>query len=291
MSDLSDSDNSRLASHYYDRIAKVIHYVQQEAPRQPALDEMAAHIGMSSYHFQRLFSQWVGISPKRFMQFISKERAKQALKESNSILEATQSSGISSVGRMHDLLVSCEAMSPGEIKKMAVGLTIVYGYADSPFGHLLLAWTERGICFLMFGADHTVLKDELVSAWPEAELKLDANEAKTRSAEIFEHVGKPKHLHLLLRGTNFQIKVWEALLNVKEGDLVSYSQLARLCHSPKAARAVGSAVAKNKIGFLIPCHRVIKESGEFGQYRWGVERKTAMIAWETARQQVSSKAE
>ncbi len=268
----------------YQRMARAIRFLQAQAHRQPSLGEVAAEVGLSEYHFQRLFSRWAGVSPKRFMQFLTKERAKKALLRSRSLLDAALDVGLSGPGRLHDLMISCEAMTPGEIKAQAAGLTIGYGSAATPFGMALIGWTTRGVCHFAFydGADEIPVT-HLAAAWPEARLQRDDQAARRLAAEIFPDPPQAGALHLVLRGTNFQLKVWEALLRVESGALLSYRQLATLAGSPKASRAVGSALAANQIGYLIPCHRVIRETGEIGNYRWGSERKMAMQAWEAAR--------
>ncbi|EAR62390.1 methylated-DNA--[protein]-cysteine S-methyltransferase [Neptuniibacter caesariensis] len=278
------SDNGLYTqSRHYQQIAAAIRFISENQTEGLSLEQIAESVGLSVYHFQRLFAQWVGISPKRFIQFLGKERAKQALLTTSSVLDAAEEAGVSGVGRMHDLLVTCEAMSPGEIKRQGEGLYISYGLAFSPFGQVLIAWTDRGVCYLMFGDVFDSLFCGLRQEWPNAVFCRKDLEASGLAEKIFTPADKPLPLHLLLKGTNFQIKVWEALLKVREADLVSYSQLARLCESPKAARAVGSAVGKNKIAYLIPCHRVVRETGEIGQYRWGSDRKAAMLGWEAAR--------
>ena len=236
---------------------------------------------LSEQRLQRIFAAWAGISPKRFLQYLTKEHARQALKHSSDILSVALESGLSGPGRLHDLMVTCEAMTPGEIKRLGQGVSIGHGIAATPFGDALLGWTSRGVCYLAFcDGDGTVHQRELCSQWPEAIFIRDDTAAIRLAHRIFASEPKPGELHLVLRGTNFQVKVWEALLNIRPSQLVSYSQLASMVDSPRAQRAVGSAVAANTIGFLIPCHRVIRESGESGRYRWGGNRKIAIQAWE-----------
>ncbi len=270
----------------YQRIAKAIRFLREHAHRHPSLAEVAAELGLSEYHFQRQFSRWAGVSPKRFMQFLTKERAKEALLRSRSLLDTTLDVGLSSPGRLHDLMISCEAMTPGQIKALAAGMKIRFGSAVTPFGMALIGWTSRGVCHLAFyDESSSALEKELALAWPEAKLLRDDHGAAQLVAKIFSAQSHANSVHLVLRGTNFQIKVWEALLRVGSGELLSYSQLANLAGSPRASRAVGSALAANRIGYLIPCHRVIRESGDVGQYRWGSERKVAMQAWEAVKLQ------
>lgn len=279
-----------MASSDYARIAAAIQFIASNRTTQPDLKAVADSLHLSEYHFQRLFSQWAGVSPKRFMQFLTKEHAKTLLAHSKSVLETSLEVGLSGTSRLHDLMVTCEAMTPGEIKAQGKGLIIHYGKIDTPFGDALIAWTQRGICHFDF---YNVLDPQpeeqyLFSQWKQAKFIPDELGATQLRQQIFattQSVSKP--LHLLLRGTNFQLKVWEALLKVKPGSLVSYSHLAKLAGSPKAARAVGTALANNTIGFLIPCHRVIRETGEIGNYRWGEERKTLMQAWEASKNDTS----
>jgi len=289
--------NSSYQNSSYQSIEKAIRYLAQEHDTAPSLSETAKLIGLSDSHFQRLFSEWAGVSPKKFLQYLGKERAKAALRTSKSVLETSLDLGLSGPGRLHDLMVSCEAMTPGEIKAKAANLNIGYGVATSPFGAAFIAWTPRGICHFSFidSADQNKIQDtlsELQLAWSGAHFSHQEAEAKSYSERVFSSLMpspqasslqvKPRPLHLILRGTNFQLKVWEALLSVKSGQLVSYSQLASLSGSPKASRAVGSALAKNTIAYLIPCHRVIRETGEIGQFRWGSQRKELMQAWEAS---------
>lgn len=272
----------------YQRVAHAIRYLRAQAQRQPSLGEVAAEVGLSEYHFQRLFSRWAGVSPKRFLQYLTKERARQALRDSRSLLDASYEAGLSGPGRLHDLMVSCEAMTPGQIKTLGAGLEIGYGWSQSPFGVVLIGWTPHGVCHLAF---HDRLDSRfeavLATAWPEARLRRDQAEAGRLAARIFASRPQPGTLHLVLRGTNFQLKVWEALLQVGPGELISYSRLAALAGSPGASRAVGTALAANRIGYLIPCHRVIRETGEPGQYHWDSERKLAIQGWEAARREAA----
>ena len=268
----------------YTVVAHAIEYIRANARRQPSLAEIAASVNLSEYHLQRIFTEWAGISPKRFLQYLTKEHAKQALQESTDILTISMEAGLSGPGRLHDLMISCEAMTPGEIKEKGHGVTVIYGIAKTPFGPAMIGWTPRGICYLAFCDDDGNEKEQVLSLqWSAATLVRDDAEARNLSGRIFPSTPKPGKLHLLLRGTNFQIKVWEALLNIGSSRLASYSTIARLAGVPKSQRAVGSAFASNNIGFLIPCHRVIQESGNAGIYRWGSNRKIAMQAWEAAR--------
>jgi AraC family transcriptional regulator of adaptative response/methylated-DNA-[protein]-cysteine methyltransferase len=262
-------------------VARAIEYIRANARTQPTLEEVAAAVHLSPFHLQRLFSNWAGISPKRFLQYLTKEHARQALAGAADTLTAAVDSGLSSTSRLHDLMISCEALSPGEIKSGGRGIEIGYGFSPSPFGEALIAWTGRGICHLAFcSTEAPAMIAELQSLWPAATTIRDDDKARALVATIFPAAPTRGTLHLLLRGTNFQIKVWEALIRVEPGQLVSYGQLARRSAAPKAQRAVGSALAANSIAYLIPCHRVIRESGEVGNYRWGAGRKLAMLGWE-----------
>jgi len=270
-------------SRHFATVARAIAYLRRTAPQQPTLEELAAAVHLSPYHLQRLFSEWAGISPKRFLQYLTKEHARRLLAESADVLTVAGEVGLSSGSRLHDLMVSCEALTPGEIKAGGAGLTIGHGLAPSPFGTALVAWSPRGICHLAFcSGDEAARLEELSGLWPRAALRRDDAAAGELLQRIFPVSAPAKPLRLLLRGTNFQIKVWEALLRCPPGRLLSYGELARAAGVPKAARAVGSALAANTIGFLIPCHRVIRESGEASHYRWDSERKMAMLGWEAA---------
>jgi AraC family transcriptional regulator of adaptative response/methylated-DNA-[protein]-cysteine methyltransferase len=269
----------------YQRIERAIHYLALRRQEQPRLEQVAAHVGLSAFHFQRLFRRWAGISPKRFLQYLTAERARELLLSSRSVLDATFETGLSGAGRLHDLMVAMHAATPGEIKAHGAGLTIDYGVHPSPFGDCLLAVTERGICGVEFleplsrGAALARLK----AAWPVATLRERPQATTGVAARLFSAQVKTKTpLPLFVRGSNFQIKVWEALIRVPSGNVVCYEDLARLAGKPDATRAVASAVAQNAVAFLIPCHRVIRKTGAFGEYRWGATRKRALLMWEAA---------
>lgn len=271
------------ASRHYARVAKAIAFIRAHARAQPTLDEVAAAVHLSPQHLQRVFAEWAGISPKRFLQFLTKEYARDRLAAADTLTVA-EAAGLSSTSRLHDLMVSCEAMTPGEIRAAGRGIDIGYGFAPTPFGDALVAWTPRGVCHFAFGATADArLLDTLRARWPAATLVPDPAQAAVLMQTIFPRTPAQGRIHLVLRGTNFQIKVWEALLRIEPGQVLSYSQLARQAGKPRAARAVGSALAANTIGFLIPCHRVLREGGDIGEYRWGGERKAAMVAWEASR--------
>jgi len=276
----------------FQRIERSITFLQSNYMRQPELREVACNVHLSEYHFQRLFTRWAGISPKRFLQYLTVEHAKRALKESRSLLDATMDTGLSSPGRLHDLFVTIEAMTPGEFKHDGEGLTIEYGIHPTPFGECLLGATNRGICALFFvqGNNRKEVKEELRLRWPNAGLVEAPKATRLLIDRIFagHSVANRAPLPLVLTGTNFQIKVWEALLQIPPGHVLSYEDVAARIGQPKASRAVGNAVAKNPISYIIPCHRVIQSVGVTGNYRWGPARKKAMLGWEFARSSVKS---
>lgn len=277
----------------YTRIAAAIQFLEDNYQTQPDLASVAAHVGLSEYHFQRLFRRWAGISPKRFLQFLTAEHARQLLHDAHSTLDTSYAVGLSGPGRLHDLLVNVYALTPGEIKALGDSLTIRYGFHTSPFGDCLLATTPRGVCGLAFvepGARATAVAG-LQHTWPEATLVADQRAVDPVARQIFGSAtpdGQP--LTLVLRGTNFQIRVWEALLRIPAGSVASYQDVAQWMGAPAAARAVGTAVGRNHIAYLIPCHRVIRQSGAFGSYRWGSTRKKAMLGWEAARREAPAAA-
>jgi len=271
----------------YRRIEKAIEFLAENYHQQPSLDEIARSVNLSEFHFQRLFRRWAGISPKRLVQFLTLEHAKQALEESRSVLDAAYDAGLSSPSRLHDLFVTAEAMTPGEFKAKGAGLEISYGFHPSPFGECLLAVTERGICGLGFvgeGGREQALED-FKRRWPEAQFQENPEKTQGYIDAVFNAKKRngARTVKLLLMGTNFQIKVWEALLRIPLGSVVCYEDLARRLGKPSAARAVGSAVGRNPISFLIPCHRAIRKMGITGDYHWGAARKKAILAWEAAR--------
>lgn len=273
----------RSQSRHYDTVARAIGFIRAHARRQPGLEEIAAAVHLSPHHLQRLFAEWAGISPKRFLQYLTKEYARARLQASGDTLSVALESGLSGTSRLHDLMVGCEAMTPAEIRAGGLGTTVGHGFGPSPFGEALLAWTPRGVCHFAFRtAGDPPMVAALASQWPRAELARDDARAGRLLQEIFGGRPQDAPIHLLLRGTNFQIKVWEALIRTDFGELVSYRQLAAAAGAPQAQRAVGGALAANAIGYLIPCHRVIREGGETGSYRWGAERKLAMLGWEAA---------
>ncbi len=268
----------------YRLVEQAIEYLEHNAQRQPELGEIASAVGLSEYHFQRVFTRWAGISPKRFLQFVTREHAKGLLNASDNLLDTTYQVGLSSLGRLHDLFVTTEAVTPGQYKSRGAGLTIRYGLHPTPFGECLIGITERGICHLGFvQEDEGDAIDNLVSAWQQARMIEDHRATAPLVEPIFELSRRAKRpLNLYLRGTNFQIKVWEALLRIPVGSVATYGQIARDIGQPTAMRAVGSAVGHNPVAVLIPCHRVIRTLGEFGNYRYGAARKKALLAHEFA---------
>jgi AraC family transcriptional regulator of adaptative response/methylated-DNA-[protein]-cysteine methyltransferase len=268
----------------YERIEKAIQFLADNFHSQPNLKEIAAKIHVSEYHFQRIFSRWVGISPKRFLQFLTKEYAKTLLEKSINLLDVTYESGLTSPGRLHDLFVTCEAVTPGEYKARGAGLEITYGYHATPFGECILAKTNRGICGLSFvqSDNRRSVFVNLKQQWQNARLIEAPDVTRPFVSRIFnpsEGRNSPP-LHLVLSGTNFQIKVWEALIKIPMGAVVSYEDVAAHIGMPRACRAVGNAVGSNPISFAIPCHRVIRKTAEFGNYGGGVARKLAILGWE-----------
>lgn len=267
----------------YDRIAAAIRYIEEHTLAQPGLDEVAEAVGISPHHFHRLFRRWAGITPKRFLQLLTLEHAKRRLDESRTVLDATFRSGLSGPGRMHDLFVTIEGVTPAEYRDGGTGLDIRHGLAETPFGPALLARTERGLCHLSFldaareDADAAIAG--LAAEWSAARLRRDDDDAARLADRIFAGDEQP----LDVRGTNFQARVWQALIRIPEGSVASYEDVARGIGRPEAVRAVAGAIARNHVAWLIPCHRVIRKVGETGGYRWGATRKRAMLAWEAAR--------
>lgn len=270
----------------YRRIEQAIHFLEEQAVKQPSLEEVADHIGLSPYHFQRLFKAWAGVSPKRFLQYLTVENAKRLLRESNSVLDAALDVGLSGPGRLHDLFVSVEAMTPGEYKDCGRELELQYGFHPTPFGECLIAVTPRGICSLAFVdlENRTQALEQLFDTWQDATLVENPRASGAIVEQIFAPAGAHGQVSLkvLLKGTNFQIKVWEALLRIPEGTVASYGDLADAVGHHGAHRAVGTALGHNPIAYLIPCHRVLRNNGDIGGYRWGTTRKRAILAREAA---------
>jgi AraC family transcriptional regulator of adaptative response/methylated-DNA-[protein]-cysteine methyltransferase len=270
----------------YQRIAQAINFIAANQRQQPSLDEIAEHLHLSSFHFQRLFSQWAGVTPKKYLQILTLAHAKKLLAESKPLLEVSNSVGLSSSSRLYDHFVQLDAVTPGEFKTGGAGMRVQYGLAKSPFGDMFIGVTPRGICKLSFVMDNNIDQQikELQRQWPNADLVKEAS----ATAEIVEAVLAGKHpnkgpLSLYVRGTNFQISVWRALLQIEPACINSYGQVAAAVGRPKASRAVGTAIGSNPVAFFIPCHRVLQQSGQIGGYLWGETRKHAIHAWESAR--------
>ncbi len=265
----------------YERIAEAIDYITSHVNEQPSLDDVAEQLNLSPYHFQRLFTRWAGISPKRFLQTLTVNHAKALLKDSMSLMDASNELGLSSTARLHDHFVNLEAITPGEYKSSGEGLKINYGIHETKFGKVFIAVTDRGICQLSFmdNNNDSMFIHELEQCWTTASIKESKKITKPYIDSIFSEE-KQQLLSLYVKGTNFQINVWKALLNVPYGRLTTYGRLANLIGNPKASRAVGSAVGANPVSLLIPCHRVIRASGVIGEYRWGSTRKRSILSWE-----------
>ena len=265
----------------YSRIEKAIRYLDRDLSTAPSLAQVAAHVGLSESHFQRMFTRWAGISPKRFVQHRTAEVVKRLLRERRPVLEATYEAGLSGPGRLYDLVVNAEAVTPGELQRGGMGVTVRYGFHPTPFGECLIATTSRGICHLAFVApvSREDALERLDHDWPLAHLVADQDATRSVAAEAFPPPGSSKipSLALHVKGTNFQLKVWRALLEIPAGTVTTYGALAIAVGDPKASRAVGTAVGSNPVSYLIPCHRVIRASGELGGYAWGVERKKVML--------------
>jgi AraC family transcriptional regulator of adaptative response/methylated-DNA-[protein]-cysteine methyltransferase len=264
------------------RIEHAIHWLIENYQEQPSLAAAASEVGLSEFHFQRMFSQWAGVSPKKFLQYLTLSHAKQRLVESDSVLDAAYDAGLSGPSRLHDLFVTHEGVSPGEWKAMGEGMTLRYGWHDSPFGDCLIVTTDRGLCGLGFalGSDRMATEQDLLSRWDQAALVEDPSSTEQQAASAFGNGDGP--LHLVLRGTPFQLKVWEALMRIPPGGVISYDRLASHLGKPGAARAVAGAVALNPVSWIVPCHRVIRSTGAITGYRWGPSRKRVMLGWEAA---------
>jgi AraC family transcriptional regulator of adaptative response/methylated-DNA-[protein]-cysteine methyltransferase len=276
------TDETPEAAYHYRVIARAIRAIDAAGPGL-TLEALAGEIGMSPAHFQRVFSRWAGVSPKRFQQYLALGHAKALLSQRHTVLDATLATGLSGTGRMHDLFLRWEAMSPGDYARGGAGLDIAWGAFDSPFGEVVAMGTDRGLCGLGFAADagRQAAHDDLAQRWPQARF----TEAPERIAPWVEAaLGRRGEARVQLIGAPFQIKVWEALMQVPEGCVTTYADIARAVGRPRAARAVGTAVGRNPVSWLIPCHRVLRGSGGLGGYHWGLPTKRALLAWETARE-------
>jgi AraC family transcriptional regulator, regulatory protein of adaptative response / methylated-DNA-[protein]-cysteine methyltransferase len=276
---------SNQESNDYTRIAEAIAYINNNYRNQPDLDEVAQNIHLSPFHFQRMFTNWAGVSPKKFLQFITVEHAKKILQQDRtSIADAAFETGLSGTGRLHDLFINIEGMTPGEYKNGGKDLLINYDFSESPFGDVLIASTAKGICYMAFADDRQKAFSELKQLFPNASYSETKDELQTNALSIFSaDWSRSNKIKLHLKGTGFQLKVWSMLLKIPMGSLTTYGTLAQRINNPAASRAVGSAVGDNPVAFLIPCHRVIQSTGVLGNYHWGSTRKTAMIGWESVK--------
>ncbi len=269
----------------YERIAEAIGYIKTHFKDQPNLDEVAEKVNLSPFHFQRMFTDWAGISPKKFLQYLSLDYAKGILKDKQTTLfDAAFETGLSGTGRLHDLFINIEGMTPAEYKNGGKSLSINYSFAETPFGNIIVASTAKGICYMAFADDRDDAFKKLQQQFPNAQYTQIVDTAQQNALFIFKKDwSELSDIKLHLKGTDFQLKVWETLLNIPIGGLSTYSSVAKAINQPTASRAVGSAVGDNPVAFLIPCHRVIKSTGETGQYHWGSARKSAIIGWEAAK--------
>lgn len=269
----------------YERIASAIRFIEENRQDQPKLEAVAEYVNMSLFHFQRIFQEWAGITPKHFLQYLNVEYAKYILQKTHaSLLDTAYEVGLSGTGRLHDLFVNIEGMTPGEYKNGGENLSINYSFAESPFGEIFVASTSKGICCMEFADNHETAFNSLLQKFPNAKFSQIVDKTQQNALFIFtQDWSKLKEIKLHLKGTDFQLKVWDALLKIPMGGLTTYGDIATEINNPKACRAVGTAVGENPVAFLIPCHRVIRSSGALGNYHWGEIRKTAIIGWEAAK--------
>jgi len=273
-------------SENFERIKEAIEFLENNYKDQPNLDEIASSVHLSKFYFQRLFKEWAGVTPLQFLHFLTIEYAKEQLRKPRSVFDTSLQAGLSSASRLHDLFITFEAVTPGDYKRLGENLKIRYGFHPTPFGECLLAFTDRGICALCFlyPAKRLQLLEELEAEWPLAEFIEQQQETGIYIQQIFSKTisNIEKRFHLYLKGTNFQIQVWQALLTLQPGEIVTYQDVAEHITRPNTERAVGNAIAKNPVGYLIPCHRVIRKTGQVHHYRWGSERKKAILGWEAS---------
>ena len=269
----------------FNRIAEAIEFIHANYKSQPQLEEVASHIALSPYHFQRMFTDWAGVSPKKFLEYITIANARKMLKDEGATLfDAAIETGLSGTGRLHDLFINIEGMTPGEYKNGGENLAIHYSFAESPFGQVLVASTNKGICHIAFADDEEKAFADLKEKFPNANYRQVVDMMQQNAMFIFRSDWSQLHqVKLHLKGTPFQLKVWETLLKIPMGRLTTYGAIARQINLPKASRAVGTAIGENPVAYLIPCHRIIQSTGAFGGYHWGSTRKTAIIGWEAAR--------
>lgn len=268
----------------FKRIAEAIAFLQENFQKQPTLEETAAHVHLSPHHFQRMFTEWAGVSPKKYLQFLNVEFAKTLLNNPQATLfDTAEKTGLSGTGRLYDLFVKIEGMTPGEYKNGGENLKIYYRWIESPFGPVLIGNTDKGICYLQFDQQTSGDPDAIKQLFPRAQFVAQDHPLQVMVQRIFSgDWSQPDQVKVHLKGTPFQLKVWQALINIPSGQITSYGRMANDLGKPTASRAVGNAIGKNPIAYLIPCHRVIQSGGMLGGYRWGVQRKSAMIAWEAA---------
>jgi AraC family transcriptional regulator of adaptative response/methylated-DNA-[protein]-cysteine methyltransferase len=271
----------------YQRIEQAIQYLEKNFQRQPELDEVAEVVHLSPFHFQRLFTEWAGISPKRFLQYLTVDFLKSKLQESKNLVEAAEAAGLSSQSRVYDLFTTLEAVTPQEYKQSGSGIRIEYGIHETPFGDALIGITERGVCWLSFintDEDPRYELEKMKQHWHNSVFHQDQILTQDFTEKIFarKDAKAQRKMHLFVKGTNFQVKVWEALLKLPLGQVTTYQEVAIQLQSPRAMQAVGSAVGANHIAYLIPCHRVIRKDGVLGEYRWNATRKKSIIGWEMA---------
>jgi len=272
------------SQHHFQLIAESLHWLCKNQQNQPGLEALAEHIGLSPHYTQRLFQEWAGVSPKQFLKYLTKTQALERLRRGQTVLDAAVSSGLSGPARLHDLLITTQAMTPGEARRRGSGVQVSFGYGKTPFGEALLCWTDKGICFLGFGheegRDH--LRSQFRQQWPDAVLAEDNPSAELKLTEIFTE-SEHKGLKVWLRGSPFQLRIWEALLSLPVGVHFTYGQLASITGNARASRAIGTAIGCNPVSWLIPCHRVINSLGALSGYRWGINTKQAMIGYEAAK--------
>ena len=268
----------------YSRIEKAIVYINNNFREQPSLEEISTAINMTPFHFQRLFSEWAGVSPKKFSQYVSLRYAKHLLQRNTTLMDVSHTIGFSGSGRLHDLFINIEGMTPGEFKNGGACLTINYSFRASPFGNIIIASTNKGVCYIHFQNNESIALSDLKACFPCAAYHRTEDNYQKDALSIFQkNWSQIDQIKLHLRGTRFQIKVWESLLKIPEGGLSTYGDIAKKIGNPKAVRAVGTAIGANPIAFLIPCHRVIQSNGKFGGYMWGANKKMAIIGWEAAK--------
>lgn len=269
------------------RVAEAITYIRQDFKKQPGLEQIAEKVGLSPTHFQRLFTNWAGVSPKKFLQYTTIEYAKKMLKEGRaSLFDAAHEAGLSGTGRLHDLFINIEGMTPGEYKNGGEKLSINYSFADTLFGKIIVAATSKGLCYMAFADDEQEAFDALRVMFPKAAYQQKTDVIQQKALSFFSRDwNELEEIKCHLKGTDFQLKVWETLLKIPMGQLTTYGDIAARIDNPKASRAVGSAVGDNPVSLLIPCHRVIRSSGELGGYHWGLTRKAAILGWEAAKKE------